>query len=265
MKVTKALLFLALIVSFSRVSAQKADYYSAAKPGANGAKYLFYKPDSTFAKVTTYDKDLTASALEPAIQEYGTRTILYQTDTFTIETDRTTAVYFKAKNGKRELFLQHYLNENKCWTDGSVAWVEARKGDLLTLMVDNINGEQIMVKGQQVDCGGEVLGINVEELYAGATGKQIPSKVEKWAQGVSLVQENKALLIRLPRESLAAMVSVNFYLYSGKRKVKEFLNMKASENVLYIGDLPKGKYKYKVELYDGTLVREGDVTLQKMK
>ena len=57
---------------------------------------------------------------------------------------------------------------------------------------------------------------------------------------------------------------LNFWLYDKRgRQVKEFINMRAAENIVYINDLPKGKYTYKVEVYDGTLIKKGEVILKK--
>lgn len=249
---------------FGSVSAQTADYYTTAMPGARGSNYLFYKPDSTFADIIKFDDGIAKSELKPVIENYGERAVLFATDSFSIEMDRTTAIYFKAKNGKRELFLSKYANEIPCWTAGAVLYAKPEGKNNITVYLVNTQGKEITKNGEKVSCETPLLQTNIEENYANATGTRAKTDLQKAASGVSVVQEKKVLIIKVSRDALKQFTSLNFKLYnSAKKEVKDFLNIKATESILYINDLPKGKYKYIVEVYDGTLVTEGTITISK--
>lgn len=266
MNITKSLFCLVLSVLFLPLAAQTEDYYTAPVPENAEGNYLFNKPDSGFAAALKFNRRINKDAFAPAIVNYGQRVALYTNDKFTIETDRSLSIYFKAKNGKREIFLKYYLTESPCWTEGAVAYFVPDEADkkYLNLIIAHTTGETITQGKQTITCGQKVMQINIEEAYANSTGTQPPTFIEKVAENVSVVDDKKALLILLPREHLSRLVSVNFWLYDKRgRQVKEFLNMRAAENVLYINDLPKGTYKYKVEVHDGTLIKKGEVTLKK--
>jgi hypothetical protein len=261
MKYLKTVIAVAICVAFLPLQAQNADYYSAPMPNNKGCFYLMYKPDSNFTDMIKYDRELNKNSFKPVIENYGERAILFEADSFTIEADRTTALYFKAKNGKREIFLKKYLNEETCWGKGGVVYINLSPKNKNTVGIFLANSNET----QNKNCRGEVITVNVEAEYANATGTQPKSDLDKVAAGISVVQENKVLLIKVPREAITKFVALNFKLYSGKKEIKDFLNIKATESVLYINDLPKGKYKYIVEVYDGTLITEGTVTITKKK
>lgn len=259
MKLIKSLILFAFVASFSLVSAQTEDYYGTAIPNSKKSNYLFYKPDSGFAAIKKYDKQIQAGDIKPVLVNYGERIDLYSGENYTIETDRSNALYFKANNGKREIFLKTYLSDAKCWGNGAVVYITPNSTDknLLDVFV------QSTIKANTA-CDEPILQINIETTLADATGKQPATFIEKVAEQISVVDDKKALLVMLPREHLTKLVSVNFWLYnkSGK-EVKEFINMRAAENIVYINDLPKGKYTYKIEVYDGTLIKKGEVILKK--
>ncbi len=261
MKLIKNLFIIAMVGCLNTLSAQMAHYYLAPMPNAKGCNYLFYKPDSSFAAILKFDEQVDVAKIKPIINNYGERAILYTGEGFTIETDRSNALYFKAKNGIREIFLKTYLSDAKCWEKGAVVYAKLNSKDK--------NRVEIFVKNtvyelKEGNCNTAISQINIETTYADATGTQPPSFIEKVATKISLVDDKKALLIRLPREHLKKLVSVNFRLYDKRGKlVKEFINMKAAENVLYINDLRKGKYTYKIEVYDGTPIKKGTIILKK--
>ncbi len=258
MKLIKSLFAIAFVACFSVLAAQTEDYYLAPMPDAGGSNYLFYKPDSNFKAATTYNNQLSASQFKPVISNYGERVAIYETEDYQIETDRSNAVYFKAKkNSVRVIFLKKYTSDAACWGKGAVVFAKPAEKD------KNILEVYVAQTGGKV-CKEKLVEANIETTYADATGTQPPSFIEKVAEKISLVDEKRALLIKLPREHLKKLVSVNFRLYDKRKKlVKEFINMKAAENVLYINDLRKGKYTYKVEVYDGTLIKEGEIILKK--
>lgn len=261
MKLIKSLFIITLVGYFGTLTAQMADYYSVSMPDAKGSNYLFYKPDSGFAAVTKFDGQVNTSAMTAVIKNYGERAVIYTGEGFTLETDRSNALYFKAKNGIREIFLKQYLSDAKCWEKGAVVYATPNGSDKNILEVFVKNTIYDLKDG---DCNSAITQINLETTYADATGTQPASFIEKVADKISLVDEKKALLIKLPRVHLKKLVSVNFRLYNKRGVVvKEFINMKAAENVLYINDLRKGKYTYKIEVYDGTPIKEGTITLKK--
>lgn len=261
MKLIKSLFIIALVGCVSTLTAQMADYYSVPMPNAKGSNYLFYKPDSGFAAITKFDAQVNVSAISPVIKNYGERAVVYAGEGFTLETDRSNALYFKAKNGVREIFLKEYLSDAKCWEKGAVVYAALNDGDknIIEVFVKNT-----IYDPKEGDCNSPITQINIETTYADATGKQPASFIEKVAEEVSLVDEKRALLVKLPRKYLTKLVSVNFRMYDMRGKlVKEFINMKAAENIVYINDLRKTKYKYIIEVYDGTLIKEGTITLKK--
>lgn len=261
MKLIKSLFIIALVGYFGTLTAQMADYYSVSMPDAKGSNYLFYKPDSGFAAIASFNKQIDLSKISPIIKNYGERAAIYSGKDFTVETDRSNAIYFKAENGVREIFLKQYLSDAKCWGKGAVVYATLNTNDknILEVFVGNTVYEL-----KEGDCSLPIIQINIETTYADATGTQPASFIEKVAKEISLVDEKRALLIKLPRKHLAKLVSVNFRLYNKRGEVvKEFINMKAAENVLYINDLRKGTYMYKIEVYDGTLIKEGTIKLKK--
>lgn len=261
MKLIKSLLVFIFLGCFGILSAQSEDYYAVAMPDAKGSNYLFYKPDSGFASIIKYNQQVLKADIKPVIINYGERVVIYSGDDFTIETDRSNALYFKSPKGEREIFLKTYLSDAPCWGNGAAVYIIPNKDDknLLDVFVENTIGQP-----KKGNCKQPIKQIDIETNYADATGTQPASFIEKVAEQVKLVDDKRALLVMLPREHLSKLVSVDFWLYDMRgRQVKEFLNMRAAENVLYINDLRKGKYKYKVAVYDGTLIKEGTVTLSK--
>lgn len=266
MNLIKSLFCLVLLSIFLPLTAQIEDFYIAPMPDNVGSSYLFYKPDSGFASAMAYNRQINKAAIQPAIVNYGERVSLYTYNDYYIETDRSLSLYFKAKDGKREIFLKYFLSESPCWTEGAVAYIVPDETDknILNVVVAHTKGESFKKGKETINCGTVVLKINIEETYANATGKQPATFIQKVAEKTSVVDDKKALLVLLPREYLTQLVSVNFWLYDKKGKeVKDFINMRAAENIVYINDLPKGKYTYKIEVYDGTLIKKGEVTLKK--
>lgn len=258
MKFIKSLIVIAFVGYFGTLTAQMADYYSISVPNTKGSNYLFYKPDSGFKAALAYNSQLSALQFKPVIVNYGERVALYSTEDFVIETDRSNAIYFKAKkNAIRDIFLKKYVSDASCWGEGAVAFAQLSEKDknIVEVYVAQTNGKT---------CKEKLVEVNIETTYADATGTQPPSFIEKVAEKIYLVDEKRALLIMLPREDIKKLVSLNFRMYTlNGKQVKEFINMQAAENVLYINDLRKTKYKYKIEIYDGTLVKEGTITLKK--
>ena len=268
MKFVKYTWVLLLAFATSHVSGQVAQYFTVPLNAVKGANYLFFNPDTTYTKLVAFDATISKQNISPVIQNYGERLVLFETDSFTIETDRALSLFFKPKNKGKELYLNYALSQNECWAKGAIVYIAPAKNDKnsISLHVANENGDKLEKPEAVVYCGGESLLINIEEQMANATGAPMRSFIQKMGEQVTVKEGRKVLEINVPGEAFRKLISLNFKLYNAKGvEVKDFLNMRSSESVVYINDLPKGKYKYILETYQGVLVKKGEVQITKKK
>lgn len=265
MKLLKNILLAGFGLTFITSQAQSAKFFTAPVPGAKGANYLFNNPDTSFNKIIAFNSKISSESIQPAIETYGIRQALFETDSFTIEIDRTLALYFKAKKEGKSISQKFVLPGNECWENGGILYFESDGKNILKMFIASEQGTTVQKKGGgTATCGTEVFQVNIEEQYASATGTHPKSLLEKVADGISVSEGRKVIVINVPRDAYITLVSLNFKLYDTKGKeVKDFLNMQSAENILYINDLPKGRYKYIIETYQGTLVKRGEIQITK--
>lgn len=259
--------FLMALVTFY-TKGQVALYYTAPVGEFKEANYLIFNPDTSFARLTAFDATISKQNVSKTIQNYGERLVLFETDSFTIETDRALSLFFKPKNKGKEIYLNHVLSQNECWANGAIVYIHPTKSDknVLGLHMANENGNTLQKPEAVVYCGEALLQINIEEQMANATGAPMRSFIQKMGEQVTVKEGRKVLEINVPAEAFRKLISLNFKLYNAKGiEVKDFLNMRSSESVVYINDLPKGKYKYIVETYQGVLVKKGEIQITKKK
>ena len=67
MNLIKSLFCLVLFGTFLPLTAQTEDFYIAPMPDNAGSSYLFYKPDSGFASVMAYNRQINKAAIQPVI------------------------------------------------------------------------------------------------------------------------------------------------------------------------------------------------------
>lgn len=253
---------LPIALFFSFVSmiafAQDTSFYRVPMFHHKGAYSVYYKPSVSCEVISSYKTS--GGDCQPVLLNAGERTVLYEADSFTIEMDKVTALYFRSKNSGRAVFLKTYVNDDKEWGEGAQVYAAPASGnkDKIEVFLGVLKGDLMEFRN--------IFTFNAENTYAKASGKIEPEFIKQIEPQISVRQENKVIIINIPREAFPILIAAGIKLYTGKREVKELLYMKATENVLYINDLPKGKYTYKIfAMENNELIKQGSISLVKAK
>src|SRR5690606_10422678 len=103
----------------------------------------------------------------------------------------------------------------------------------------------------------------IDDIIAISKGKFAPSFLEEVNKTLEVKPEGKAILLTLSRSFFPKLVALKFEMKNKNGKiVKSESQLKASENVIFVGDLPKGQYPYKVYLTYGDVLKEGIIEIK---